>query len=80
MSAEFISSVTDEVMAEVTAWQARPLEPMYPAIFFDALRVEIREEAVVRNKAIYLALGYCLTAPGRSWACGSRTPRARSSG
>ena len=57
VSAEFISSVTDAVMAEVTAWQARPLEPMYPVVFFDALRVKIREDAVVRNKAIYLALG-----------------------
>ncbi len=57
VSPEFISSVTDEVMAEVTAWQARPLEPMYPVVFFDALRVKIREDAVVRNKAIYLALG-----------------------
>ena len=54
---DFISSVTDSVMAEVTAWQARPLEPMYPVVFFDALRVKIREDAVVRNKAIYLALG-----------------------
>ncbi len=52
VSPEFISSVTDEVMAEVTAWQARPLEPMYPVVFFDALRVKIREDAVVRNKAI----------------------------
>jgi transposase-like protein len=57
VSAEFISSVTDAVMAEVSAWQARPLEPMYPVVFFDALRVKIREDAVVRNKAIYLALG-----------------------
>ena len=57
VSPDFISSVTDEVMAEVTAWQARPLEPMYPVVFFDALRVKIREDAVVRNKAIYLALG-----------------------
>ncbi|MGE5117385.1 MAG: IS256 family transposase [Betaproteobacteria bacterium] len=57
VSPEFISSVTDAVMAEVSAWQARPLEPMYPVIFFDALRVKIREDAVVRNKAIYLALG-----------------------
>ena len=57
VSAEFISSVTDAVMAEVTAWQSRPLEPMYPVVFFDALRVKIREDAVVRNKAIYLALG-----------------------
>ena len=57
VSPEFISSVTDAVMAEVGAWQARPLEPIYPVVFFDALRVKIREDAVVRNKAIYLALG-----------------------
>ncbi|MEO5669862.1 MAG: IS256 family transposase [Ramlibacter sp.] len=57
VSAEFISSVTEAVMTEVTAWQARPLEPMYPVVFFDALRVKIKEDAVVRNKAIYLALG-----------------------
>ena len=57
VSPEFISSVTDAVLAEVGAWQARPLEPMYPVVFFDALRVKIREDAVVRNKAIYLALG-----------------------
>ena len=57
VSPEFISSVTDEVMTEVTAWQNRPLEPMYPVIFFDALRVKIREDAIVRNKAVYLALG-----------------------
>ena len=57
VSAEFISSVTDAVMAEVTAWQGRPLEAMYPVVFFDALRVKIREDAVVRNKAVYLALG-----------------------
>jgi putative transposase len=57
VSPEFISSVTDAVMAEVGAWQARPLEPMYPVVFFDALRVKMREDAVVRNKAVYLALG-----------------------
>jgi putative transposase len=56
VSPEFISSVTDEVMAEVVAWQSRPLEPMYPVVFFDALRVKVREDAVVRNKAVYLAL------------------------
>ena len=60
VSPEFISSVTDEVMAEVTAWQARPLEIMYPVVFFDALRVKIRQDAVVRNKAVYLqAFGGC---------------------
>jgi putative transposase len=56
VSPEFISSVTDAVMAEVTAWQARPLECMYPVVFFDALRVKTREDALVRNRAVYLAL------------------------
>lgn len=40
VSPEFISPVTDEVMAEVTVWQGRPLEAMYPVVFFDALRVK----------------------------------------
>ena len=57
VSHDFISSVTDAVLEEVSTWQQRPLEPMYPVIFFDALRVKIRDEGVVRNKAIYLALG-----------------------
>jgi len=57
VSPELISRVTDEVMSEVTAWQTRPLEAMYPVVFFDALRVKIREDAVVRSKAVYLALG-----------------------
>ncbi|OZI62314.1 IS256 family transposase [Bordetella genomosp. 11] len=57
VSLEFISSVTDAVMEEVVAWQNRPLETMYPVVFFDALRVKIREDGVVRNKAVYLALG-----------------------
>jgi len=57
VSPEFVSSATDAVMAEATAWQGRPLEPMYPVVLFDALRVKIREDAVMRNKAIYLTLG-----------------------
>ena len=44
VSPDLISSVTDSVVAEVTAWQQRPLESMYPVVFFDALRVKIREE------------------------------------
>lgn len=52
-----ISEVTDAVLAEVTEWQSRPLERLYPVVFFDALRVKIRDEGVVRNKAVYLALG-----------------------
>lgn len=57
VSPDFISTVTDAVTAEIAAWQARPLERVYPVIFFDALRVKIRDEGTVRNKAVYLALG-----------------------
>jgi putative transposase len=57
VSPDLISRVTDAVLAEVIAWQSRPLEPMYPVVFFDALRVKIREDNVVRSKAVYLALG-----------------------
>src|SRR5919197_5062784 len=56
VSPDFISTVTDAVHTEVTVWQSRPLEPMYPVVFFDALRVKIRDEATVRSKAVYLAL------------------------
>jgi len=56
VSPDLISAVTDAVVAEVTAWQSRPLESLYPVVFFDALRVKIRDEAVVRSKAVYLAL------------------------
>jgi putative transposase len=56
VSPDLISTVTDGIVAEVTAWQSRPLERMYPVVFFDALRVKIRDEATVRSKAIYLAL------------------------
>ena len=57
VSPDLISTATDAVLGEVTAWQSRPLEPVYPVVFFDALRVKIREDSVVRNKAVYLALG-----------------------
>src|SRR5918996_4340101 len=56
VSPDLISAVTDAIVEEVTAWQTRPLEPLYPVVFFDALRVKIRDEATVRIKAVYLAL------------------------
>ena len=57
VSADLISTVTDAVLDEIAAWQARPLEPVYPLVFFDALRVKIRDEGLVRNKAVHIALG-----------------------
>ena len=57
VSPDLISTVTDAVLEELAAWQARPLEAVYPLVFFDALRVKIRDEGTVRNKAVHIALG-----------------------
>src|SRR5215471_5755666 len=56
VSPDLISRVTDAVLDEVREWQNRPLDPLYPVIFFDALRVKIRDDGLVRNKAVYIAL------------------------
>lgn len=56
-----ISAVTDEVLEEVAAWQQRPLEACYAVVMFDCLRVKIRDEGVVRTKAVYVALGVTRT-------------------
>jgi len=60
VSPDLISRVTDEVMDEVREWQSRPLDEVYPIIILDALRVKIRDEGTVRNKAVYLALGFTI--------------------
>ncbi|ESZ18760.1 IS256 family transposase [Mesorhizobium sp. L2C084A000] len=57
VSPDLISAVTDAVLEEVAEWQNRPLDAVYPLVFFDALRVKIRDEGFVRNKAVYIALG-----------------------
>jgi putative transposase len=62
-SPQLISTVTDAVLEEVGRWQSRPLDPMYALVFFDALRVKMRDEGTVRNKAVYLAIG--VTPEGR---------------
>ena len=57
VSPDLISTVTDAVLDEVAIWLQRPLDPVYPLVFFDAIRVKIRDEGMVRNKAIHIALG-----------------------
>jgi putative transposase len=57
VSPDLISAVTDAVLEEVTDWQNRPLEALYALIFFDAIRIKVRDEGTVRNKAVYVALG-----------------------
>jgi len=56
VSPELISRVTDEVKGLVEEWRNRPLESFYPVIFFDALRVNIRDEGHISKKSVYLAL------------------------
>ena len=57
ISADLVSAVTDSVLEEVGAWQSRGLEATYAIVFFDALRVKIRNEGLVSNRAVYLAIG-----------------------
>jgi putative transposase len=68
VSPQLISTVTDAVTTEVLEWQSRPLEPLYPVMFFDAIRVKVRDQGTVANKAVYLALG--ITADGRKHVLG----------
>ncbi|GBR13641.1 transposase [Komagataeibacter nataicola NRIC 0616] len=56
-SPDLISVITDAVLDEVAVWQIRPLETVYPVVFFDALWVKIRGEGLMHNKAVHIALG-----------------------
>jgi putative transposase len=57
VSPGLISSVTEAVMEEVKIWQARPLDPIYPIVYLDALYVKIRDAGHIRNRAIYVSIG-----------------------
>jgi len=57
VSKELISHIINSVHEDVSAWRNRPLEALYPIMFFDAIRIKIRDEGRVVNKAVYLALG-----------------------
>lgn len=57
VSPDLISTVTDEVLDEVRAWQNRPLDSIYPVVFLDAIRIKGRHSGQIVNKAVYLAIG-----------------------
>jgi putative transposase len=57
LSHDTISKITDAVLEEVKAWQSRPLDPIYPIVYLDALVVKVRDGAHVRNKAAHIAVG-----------------------
>lgn len=56
VSPMLISNATDAVAEEVKAWQSRPLDPVYPIVYFDAIVAKVRHEGKVSSRAIYLAL------------------------
>jgi putative transposase len=61
VSPDLISTVTDAVIDEARAWQARPLDPGYPILYLDALVVKVKDQGRVSNKAFYLAIGVNLS-------------------
>jgi putative transposase len=60
VSPTLISNVTDAVVEELKGWQSRPLEPIYPIVYLDALYVRMRNEGRVENRAVYVAMGITL--------------------
>lgn len=57
LSSSLVSNITDRVKEDIQAWQERPLEPIYPIVYFDALVVKTRQDGPVKNKAVHVALG-----------------------
>lgn len=80
VSADLISAVTDAVLEELAAWQTRPLEAVYPRVFFDALRVKIRTKARSETRPSTSLWACARTVPRRCLASGSSRTRAPSSG
>ena len=60
ISAEMVSRITDKILPEIREWQSRPLEPMYPFIFMDAIHYKVRDDGKIVNRAAYIVLGVTL--------------------
>lgn len=80
VSPDLISVVTDAVLEKIAAWQAWPLEPVYPLVFFGALRVKVRDEGIVPIRRSISRSVSVPTAPRKFLASGSNRTRAPSSG
>jgi transposase-like protein len=61
ISPQFVSRVTEELQQQITEWQSRPLERVYPIIFIDGLRVAVRSDKGVLKKCVYTVLGVSLS-------------------
>ena len=79
VSRDLVSRVTDQVLADMKAWQARPLDRVYPVVLIDAIVLKVRE-GTVANRPVYVAVGIGVDGTATCWACGSalRAGRVRS--
>lgn len=57
LSADMVSKITDKILPEIKEWQSRPLEPVYPFIFMDAIHYKICEDGRIMNRAAYVVIG-----------------------
>ena len=80
VSPTLISEVTDAVLEEVRSWQSRPLEPIYPIVYLDALMVKMRHEGRVENRAVFVGIGVPWRGTKKCSGCGRTPPRGPSSG
>jgi putative transposase len=60
LSAEMVSKITDRIIPDIKEWQSRPLNPMYPFCFMDAIHYKIKEDGRIVNRAAYVVLGVTL--------------------
>jgi len=60
LSADMVSKITDKILPEIKEWQSRPLDPVYPFIFMDAIHYKVRDEGRILNRAAYVVLGVTL--------------------
>jgi len=77
VSAETISKITDRILPEIKEWQNRPLRPLYAIMFFDAIHYPVRTEGLVKQRAVYIAIGIDLD--GNRDVCGLWIGEAESS-
>ena len=80
ISPELVTKICEKIMPEVTAWQNRPLENIYPFIFMDAIHYKVKEDHRYVTKAAYVVLGITMMAGRTFWASGSASMRAANFG
>jgi putative transposase len=80
VSADTVSRVTDAVLDDIAAWRSRPLEAVYPIVYFDALHVKVTEDRSVTTRACYLAVGVSCDGDREALGIWWQDKRAPSSG